>query len=246
MTTTIDHSDDAPECWWHGLTPPDPEVPDGPGATPVPGRVQGEDPRRVRDARQGREKGRCSAGRASTPRSSPSGASSATGEPKRPSPDRPARQAADPRDKEIARLKKEKERLEGELDKARKVIEVQGKLSALLEELATDSVPDERARPVIDDAIDELTPVVGVRRPVRRSVGARAPVPPAPEVPGPAASPSGWPPPSPGPSPRSSGRRSDALNVRGARRRGPGHRLRQAARRGCLPGIGLHHVPGPP
>ncbi len=58
---------------------------------------------------------------------------------------RPAgRQAADPRDKEIARLKKEKEKLEGDLTKARKVIEVQGKLSALLEELATDSVPDER------------------------------------------------------------------------------------------------------
>ena len=58
---------------------------------------------------------------------------------------RPAgRQAADPRDKEIARLKNEKERLESELGKARKVIEVQGKLSALLEELATDSVQDER------------------------------------------------------------------------------------------------------
>jgi transposase-like protein len=58
---------------------------------------------------------------------------------------RPAgRQAADPRDKEIARLKKDKERLTGDLEKARKVIEVQGKLSALLEELATDSAPDER------------------------------------------------------------------------------------------------------
>ena len=32
------------------------------------------------------------------------------------------------------------QRLAGELDKARKVIEVQGKLSALLEQLATDSV----------------------------------------------------------------------------------------------------------
>ncbi len=53
------------------------------------------------------------------------------------------RQAGDPRDKEIAKLKKDKERLTGQLDKARKVIEVQGKLSALLEELATDSAPDE-------------------------------------------------------------------------------------------------------
>jgi len=57
---------------------------------------------------------------------------------------RPAgRQVADPRDKEIARLKKDKERLAGELDKARKVIEVQGKLSALLEQFTTDSEQDE-------------------------------------------------------------------------------------------------------
>ena len=57
---------------------------------------------------------------------------------------RPAgRRAADPRDGEIARLKKRNERLETDLGKARKVIEVQGKLSALLEELATDSAQDE-------------------------------------------------------------------------------------------------------
>jgi transposase-like protein len=54
------------------------------------------------------------------------------------------RPAADPRDAEIARLKKRNERLESELDKARKVIEVQGKLSALLEQLATDSAPTDR------------------------------------------------------------------------------------------------------
>jgi transposase-like protein len=53
------------------------------------------------------------------------------------------RQSADPRDKEIVRLKKRAERLETELGKARKVIEIQGKLSALLEELATDSAQDE-------------------------------------------------------------------------------------------------------
>jgi transposase len=41
------------------------------------------------------------------------------------------RQSADPRDKEIFRLKKRAERLETELGKARRVIEVQGKLSAL-------------------------------------------------------------------------------------------------------------------
>jgi len=53
------------------------------------------------------------------------------------------RQASDPRDKEIVRLNKRAERLETELSKARKVIEVQGKLSALLEELATDSAQHE-------------------------------------------------------------------------------------------------------
>ena len=52
------------------------------------------------------------------------------------------RQPADPRDQQVARLRRENERLQAELAKARKVIEVQGKLSALLEQLATDSVPE--------------------------------------------------------------------------------------------------------
>jgi transposase len=50
------------------------------------------------------------------------------------------RQPADPRDQQVARLRRRVEQLESELGKARKVIEVQGKLSALLEQLATDSV----------------------------------------------------------------------------------------------------------
>src|SRR5436190_20531886 len=54
------------------------------------------------------------------------------------------RQPADPRDREVDRLRRENARLVRDLDKARKVIEVQGKLSALLEELATDSAPNER------------------------------------------------------------------------------------------------------
>ena len=54
------------------------------------------------------------------------------------------RQPADPRDRENARLRAENERLAAELGTARKVIEVQGKLSALLDELATDSAPTGR------------------------------------------------------------------------------------------------------
>ena len=54
------------------------------------------------------------------------------------------RRPADSRDKEIATLRRDKARLSGELDKARKIIEVQGKLSALLEQLATDSAPEEK------------------------------------------------------------------------------------------------------
>ena len=52
------------------------------------------------------------------------------------------RPPADSRDREVARLRKQNQRLEAELAKARRVIEVQGKLSALLEQLATDSVPE--------------------------------------------------------------------------------------------------------
>jgi transposase-like protein len=52
------------------------------------------------------------------------------------------RPKADARDREIARLRKDKERLETQLDKAQKVIEIQGKLSALLEQIATDSMPE--------------------------------------------------------------------------------------------------------
>jgi transposase len=49
------------------------------------------------------------------------------------------RPAADPRDRENVRLRRENERLAAELDKAQRVIEVQGRLSALLGQLATDS-----------------------------------------------------------------------------------------------------------
>jgi transposase len=49
------------------------------------------------------------------------------------------RPPADPVERENTKLRREVERLRGDLDKARRVIEVQGKLSVLLEQLATDS-----------------------------------------------------------------------------------------------------------
>ena len=52
------------------------------------------------------------------------------------------RQKADPRDREILRLKREVDRLGNELDKSRQVVEIQKKLSALLEQLATDSTAE--------------------------------------------------------------------------------------------------------
>ena len=56
---------------------------------------------------------------------------------------RPAgRQKADPRDREITGLKREVERLESELDKSRRVVEIQAKLSALLETLASNSTAE--------------------------------------------------------------------------------------------------------
>ena len=52
------------------------------------------------------------------------------------------RKPADRRDQEIAELRRRTERLEAELAKARTVIEIQGNVSALLEEmLGTDSAP---------------------------------------------------------------------------------------------------------
>ncbi len=52
----------------------------------------------------------------------------------------------DPAQRESARLRKENERLAADLDKARKVIEVQSKLSALLDTLATDSSRNDSER----------------------------------------------------------------------------------------------------
>jgi|SRR5581483_1315070 len=51
----------------------------------------------------------------------------------------PGRPAADPRERELGRLRHENERLQRELTTARHLIAVQGTLSALLEHLATGS-----------------------------------------------------------------------------------------------------------
>ncbi len=60
---------------------------------------------------------------------------------------KPGRLPVDPIERENARLRQRVGRLTEELDTARRVIEVQGKLSALLEELATDSAPKTGGEP---------------------------------------------------------------------------------------------------
>src|SRR5919201_3548827 len=59
----------------------------------------------------------------------------------------PGRPPSDTREQEVARLRRENARLQSDLAKARKVIEVQGKLSALLEQLATDSAEPSGGEP---------------------------------------------------------------------------------------------------
>ena len=57
------------------------------------------------------------------------------------------RPAADPRERELARLRTENARLQADLGKARRVIDVQRKLSALLEQLATGSAEPSGGEP---------------------------------------------------------------------------------------------------
>ena len=56
------------------------------------------------------------------------------------------RPPVDARDREIERLKADYAKLSGELDRTRRVVEVQGKLSALLEDLSTESATDSDER----------------------------------------------------------------------------------------------------
>jgi transposase-like protein len=55
---------------------------------------------------------------------------------------RRGRPPTDPRERELARLERDNARLRDQLERARKVIEVQGELSALLGELATGSATE--------------------------------------------------------------------------------------------------------
>ena len=55
------------------------------------------------------------------------------------------RPGPDAKEREIAKLRAEVERLRGEVDKRNKVIEVQGKVSALLEELSKSADTDRRS-----------------------------------------------------------------------------------------------------
>ena len=57
------------------------------------------------------------------------------------------RPPTDPREHELARLRRENARLQSELAKAHRVIEVQGKLSELLEQLATGSAEPSGGEP---------------------------------------------------------------------------------------------------
>jgi transposase-like protein len=60
---------------------------------------------------------------------------------------RRGRPPADPRQRELARLERENARLRDQLERARKVIEVQGELSALLDRLANGSAEQDDSEP---------------------------------------------------------------------------------------------------
>ena len=146
MTTTIDHADDArlhTGAMEDTADAPDPEVPErstGPRRFPAAykAKILAEYDT-LNKAEKGallRREGLYSSLLTEWRRQRDRGAEEALGRSS-------GRRATDPRDKEITKLRRDKERLAGELNRARKVIEVQGKLSALLEELAADSAIDE-------------------------------------------------------------------------------------------------------
>jgi transposase-like protein len=148
MTTKIDHHvavrQDSGAMT--GMTPPDPEVPERSSgrrqfSAKYKARVLTEYDALDRSARGAllRREGLYSSLISTWRQQRDLGAHEALGRPA-------GRRPADPRDREIARLKRENERLAADLDKQRRVVEIQGKLSALLEQLATDSTAENGER----------------------------------------------------------------------------------------------------
>lgn len=142
MTTTIDHLDDARlhAGEMDDTAPPDPEVPErSPGRRRFSAKYKTKildeyDTLEDKSAKGAllRREGLYASNITTWRRQRDTGGDEALGKPA-------GCQKGDSRDREITRLKRDKERLEGELETSRKVIEIQGKLSALLEQLATDS-----------------------------------------------------------------------------------------------------------
>lgn len=145
MTTTINHLDDARHHAgaMDNTTPPDPEVPErSPGRRRFSAKYKAKilaeydalEDKTTRGAllrREGIYSSNVTTWRNQRDKGSDAALARATG-----------RSKADPREREITRLKREISRLKGELDTSRKVIEIQGKLSALLEQLASDSATE--------------------------------------------------------------------------------------------------------
>jgi transposase len=148
MTTTINHIDDTRHHAgaMDDETPPDPEVPERSlGRRQFSAKYKAKVlteydalPRSARGAMLRRE-GLYSSLITTWTRQRDQGADAALARPA-------GRQKADPRDREIVRLKREVDRLANELDKSRQVVEIQRKLSALLEQLATDSTAENGER----------------------------------------------------------------------------------------------------
>ena len=144
MTTTINHLDQARHHAgaMDDIAPPDPEVPERSSgrrqfSAKYKAKILSEYdslPRSARGAMLRRE-GLYSSLITTWRRQRDQGAAAALARPA-------GRQKADPRDREIVRLKREVDRLGNELDKSRQVVEIQKKLSALLEQLATDSTAE--------------------------------------------------------------------------------------------------------
>ncbi|MEJ7655629.1 MAG: IS3 family transposase [Thermoleophilaceae bacterium] len=81
------------------------------------------------------------------------------------------RKPADPRDAQIAGLRRRAERAEAELEKSQRVIEVQGKRLRALGRAARAPGREGEHRAMIEEAVEEITPIVGTR-PACRALGA--------------------------------------------------------------------------